>query len=282
MIQKKGIYGESMKFFNSIILVMSLAFGLLMGAMDAFFDWMFHYDGGEPYLIYVMSEFPGHEVVWRGTFLVLALFFGMFFSAYYNRKSEAQAILDNVFDNVIPICITSNDYDIILANRSYYKIFGIPEKTGDRVKCFEHRPGPICKTEDCPVVRISSRSTDLYSCESNKAEPGKPTRTFIVTATPYHDTVGRPVGIIETFQDITARKELEDERERLVTRLNSALTKVKKLSGFLPICAQCKKVRDDKGFWKQVESYVSEHSEAEFSHSICPECASRYYKKLST
>ncbi len=270
-----------MKLFNSTILVISFAFGLTLGAVDAFFDWMYNYDGNEPYPVYIIAEFPGHEIIWRGTFLVLALLFGMIFSFYCNRKREAQSLLDNVFENTIPICITSNDYEIILANSSYYKLFGVPERTGDRVKCYEHRPGQVCRTEACPVEKISSGSTDLYTCESIKAEPGKPTRTFIVTATPYRDRVGRPVGIIETFQDITARKELEDERERLISKLNSALSEVKKLSGFLPICAKCKKVRDDKGFWKEVESYVSEHSEAEFSHSICPECASRYYKKLS-
>ncbi|MGO9569112.1 MAG: response regulator, partial [Desulfomonilaceae bacterium] len=52
---------------------------------------------------------------------------------------------------------------------------------------------------------------------------------------------------------------------------------VKQLSGFLPICASCKKIRDDQGYWRQVEEYIREHSEAEFSHSICPECAKRLY-----
>ncbi len=77
--------------------------------------------------------------------------------------------------------------------------------------------------------------------------------------------------------DITERKQIEEERQRLISELQEALSKVKTLSGLLPICASCKKIRDDKGYWNQIESFISEHSEAEFSHGICPECAARLY-----
>ena len=79
------------------------------------------------------------------------------------------------------------------------------------------------------------------------------------------------------FQDITARRLLEEEREKLIENLQMATDEVKTLSGFLPICASCKKIRDDKGYWNQIESYIREHSDAEFSHSICPECAKTLY-----
>jgi DNA-binding response OmpR family regulator len=67
------------------------------------------------------------------------------------------------------------------------------------------------------------------------------------------------------------------ERDELILRLQAALTEVKTLSGILPICASCKKIRDDKGFWNQVESYVQTHSLAKFSHGLCPECTARLY-----
>jgi len=67
------------------------------------------------------------------------------------------------------------------------------------------------------------------------------------------------------------------EREQLVGELQAAVAKAKLLSGFLPICAACKKIRDDRGYWQQIESYIHNHSEAEFSHGICPECARRLY-----
>jgi len=70
------------------------------------------------------------------------------------------------------------------------------------------------------------------------------------------------------------------ELQKKTRELEEALSKVKLLSGLLPICASCKKIRDDKGYWNQIESYVKEHSMAEFSHSICPECAKRLYPEF--
>jgi hypothetical protein len=67
-------------------------------------------------------------------------------------------------------------------------------------------------------------------------------------------------------------KESIDERSSLILELQNALDNIKKLSGLLPICMYCKKIRDNKGNWKQLESYISEHSETEFSHGICPSC----------
>ena len=69
----------------------------------------------------------------------------------------------------------------------------------------------------------------------------------------------------------------ERERDQVIAELQAALSKVKQLSGMLPICSHCKKIRDDKGYWKQIESYIQTHSETEFSHSICPVCAKTYY-----
>lgn len=72
-------------------------------------------------------------------------------------------------------------------------------------------------------------------------------------------------------------KQTDKEKSEAIVKLNKALQEVKTLSGFLPICASCKKIRDDKGYWYQIEAYISEHSEAEFSHGICPECAQKLY-----
>ncbi len=78
-------------------------------------------------------------------------------------------------------------------------------------------------------------------------------------------------------RNLTGRKAIEQEREALIAELKGALAQVKKLSGLLPICSHCKKIRDDKGYWNQIESYIYEHSEADFSHGICPECAKKHY-----
>jgi len=72
---------------------------------------------------------------------------------------------------------------------------------------------------------------------------------------------------------------LSAEQTTLIVKLQDALAKIKTLRGMLPICASCKKVRDDKGYWSQIEVYVRDHSDAEFSHGLCPDCAKKYYKK---
>ncbi|MCE5265782.1 MAG: hypothetical protein LLG97_19920 [Deltaproteobacteria bacterium] len=86
--------------------------------------------------------------------------------------------------------------------------------------------------------------------------------------------------IAERLGRVAERKRAEEERERLISELQKALSTVKKLSGLLPICASCKKIRDDKGYWNQIESYIKENSEAEFSHGICPDCAKKLYPEL--
>ncbi|MCP4683002.1 MAG: PAS domain S-box protein, partial [Desulfobacterales bacterium] len=85
---------------------------------------------------------------------------------------------------------------------------------------------------------------------------------------------------VSSFLDITRRKEAEEEREKLIEELKEALATVNQLSGMLPICSSCKKIRDDTGYWNQIEAYIRDHSEAEFSHGICPECAMRLYPEI--
>ena len=80
--------------------------------------------------------------------------------------------------------------------------------------------------------------------------------------------------------DVTDRHRAAAERERLIQELQTALARVKALSGLLPICANCKNIRDDQGYWKQVEAYISSHSEATFTHSLCPNCVPKLFPEL--
>jgi PAS domain S-box-containing protein len=91
-----------------------------------------------------------------------------------------------------------------------------------------------------------------------------------LSISPVRNSVGKIVGVSTIARDIAERKQAERERERL-------LSQVKTLSGLFPICAYCKKIRDDKGYWNQIESYLRDHSSASFTHSICPDCAKHNY-----
>ena len=77
------------------------------------------------------------------------------------------------------------------------------------------------------------------------------------------------------------KSKMERERDELIRKLQAALAEIKTLSGLLPICASCKKIRDDKGYWNQIETYIREHSDAEFTHSICPDCIKKLYPNLN-
>ncbi|HPO12968.1 MAG TPA: response regulator [Candidatus Hydrogenedentes bacterium] len=86
---------------------------------------------------------------------------------------------------------------------------------------------------------------------------------------------------LERRRLMEAKKQWEIEREQLILELQEALAKVKRLGGLLPICASCKKIRDDQGYWNRLEVFLHEHSEAEFTHSICPECFAKLYGNLT-
>ena len=126
-------------------------------------------------------------------------------------------------------------------------------------------------------------------------------RTHIIVTTAHNDTeffldaidigidqyVLKPVSRDLLFAAIRKSQEIlglertikfkDAEQKRLIKELQQAVASIKTLSGLIPICASCKKIRDDQGYWNQLEAYISEHSSAEFSHGICPECAIKIY-----
>ena len=101
--------------------------------------------------------------------------------------------------------------------------------------------------------------------------PDLETRIAIIEKKLYKDGVEMPKDVVEYLAySITTN----------VRELEGAMAEITQLKGILPICASCKKIRDDKGYWNRIESYIKKHSEAEFSHSICPDCYEKHYKKM--
>ena len=92
-----------------------------------------------------------------------------------------------------------------------------------------------------------------------------------------HETLGH---VIWVAINITEQKLAQFQRDKVTRELKKALSEIKTLQGILPICANCKKIRDDAGYWKQIECYLSEHSNAQFSHGICPDCARHLYPDI--
>lgn len=200
------------------------------------------------------------------------IFFG---GSLYERK---KILFDATFNSTIPTSVTDTNHTILLANESYWKEFGRPEKS-NTLKCYEHRSGDACHTEHCPLVQIKGGASH-YECESSKKLDGV-IHHYLVQARPLVDGDNEVIGVVESFQDITIRKTLELEKEKLINELQTSFDTVKVLKGLIPICAACKQIRDDKGYWSQVEAYISRHSEAKFSHGICPDCVRKLYPAFS-
>jgi PAS domain S-box-containing protein len=98
-----------------------------------------------------------------------------------------------------------------------------------------------------------------------------------LTLSPIKDAAGKVVGVSAIERDISAAKREDEQRMRLIQELTDALARIKTLRGLLPICASCKKIRDDQGYWQKVESYLAEHTNAEFTHGLCPDCLGDLY-----
>jgi PAS domain S-box-containing protein len=192
---------------------------------------------------------------------------------------QSRANLESIFNNAIPLCITNKDFEIIQANSAYYDVFDHSAQLTYRLKCFESRPSDDCHSDNCPLVRILQGEIEVVT-DMIKHDIKGQEKTFIVTARPFLNAQKEIIGIVESFQDITERKRAEDAKEELIKGLQNAFEEVNLLSGLLPICASCKKIRDDKGYWNKIESYISSHSKATFSHSICPSCAQKLYPDL--
>jgi hypothetical protein len=123
---------------------------------------------------------------------------------------------------------------------------------------------------------VEENGTLVYS-EAYHPHMGDSGKYLAATATPFFDADGNIAGAIEMLRDISRQKDGEKEHERLIEELQEALSNVKTLSGLLPICAKCKNVRDDKGYWKRIESYIETHSDAQFTHSLCNDCQETLY-----
>jgi PAS domain S-box-containing protein len=101
-----------------------------------------------------------------------------------------------------------------------------------------------------------------------------------VTLSPIRDSRGEIIGASCIARDLSRQKQAEKERLQLNHRLNMAARELRTLSGMLPICASCKRIRDDKGYWEQVETYLTKRSEIIFSHSLCPDCLQTYERQF--
>lgn len=187
-------------------------------------------------------------------------------------KEEWEKTFHSVSDMIL---IVARDYQIVRLNKSAAKKLNLTAEEAVGRYCYEVVHGTSEPPEYCPQAELMANGRN-YVVEVRDDFLGG---FFVFNMFPFgdEDCIEASVHII---RDITGRRKAEEEREQLIYELKNAVREVKKLQGMIPICASCKKIRDDKGYWQQIEKYIQDHSDAKFSHSICPECAQRLYPDL--
>ena len=150
-----------------------------------------------------------------------------------------------------------------------------PHEVAQRAEMLSKKLGvPVNPTFDAIAKTVELESVDEGEWTFIRKNGSRFPCLLVVTALGKKD--GDFGGFIGIFRDISERKKNEQEREQLIAQLKSTLAEVKTLSGLIPICAWCKNVRSDTGYWQTVEQYVRSHSDASFSHGVCPTCATRF------
>ena len=188
------------------------------------------------------------------------------FRALFNTMAEGVAVHEIIYDEKG----NASDYLIVEVNHSYEVLTGITSGAAKGKRASE-----LYGTGKPPYFDIYAKvaETGLPHDFVTYFEPSK--KYFRISA--FSPAKKR---FATVFDDITESRKNEEEREKLYLELKGALGKIKILSGMLPICASCKKIRDDEGYWNQIEAYITKHSEVLFSHGLCPDCIKKLYPSL--
>ena len=216
-----------------------------------------------------------------------------------NALSSSEKHYETLVYNIqAAVVVHSPDTKIIASNPKAHELLGLTEDqmlgrdSIDPSWHFLNADGEVLLPDQYPAVQVLSNRKELRDFTAGIRRPDKQDLVWVsVSADPVFDDNQEIKQVVVTFMDITERKRIAEElqksydnlEERVEARtaeLREALADVRTLSGLLLICAECKNIRDDKGYWSQIESYISKHSNAEFSHSICPACVKKLYPNL--
>ncbi len=189
--------------------------------------------------------------------------------------SKLKATLESTADGIL---VVNRNGKVTAYNQQFAKMWEIPESIleiqDDDKSLLKHVLDQL-KNPDDFIKKVKELYADPLA-ESFDTLYFKNDRIFERYSRP-QTLDALTIGRVWSFRDVTEKIQVQKEREGLIAKLQNTLDELKILRGILPICSSCKKIRDDKGYWNQIESYISHHSSAEFSHGICPECSDRLY-----
>lgn len=187
-----------------------------------------------------------------------------------DEKAKTESIIAVLGDG---ISIQDIHYKVLFQNERHKQLVG--DHAGKYCYKAYQKKDHVC--EGCHLS-LSFRDGNIHKKEQSRiTDKGKIYYEIISSA--LRNARGEIVAGIEAVRDITERKNAEREKENLIAELKEALEKINTLKGMIPMCAWCRKIRDNRGYWKHVGKYVEEHTEALFTHGICPDCAEKVKKE---
>lgn len=198
------------------------------------------------------------------------------------NKVDTINLLHNIIEH-IPSFVYAKDrqHRFIMINNAVAKLMGA-KKSSDMIgkSDLDYWPEEMAKEYMADEDRVMETGSAIISKDEPTVSANGKIRWILTTKIPLRTPTGEIMGIIGIGHDITERKKLETERDQIIDSLKLALDRIKTLNGLLPICANCKKIRDDSGYWHQVERYIHDNTDASFTHGICPECAEKLYSEF--
>lgn len=220
-------------------------------------------------------EISGHLFDYMGRGVTLSIVRDQTDRKSYEQKIEnATEQWRNTFDSITDfISVHDKDYKFIRVNRALANFLKKEPKDLIGKYCYEVFHGSEEPWHNCPHQKAMCTHETITELVDD-ANIGVPLQ---VRCSPWFNENGELEGTVHVARNISKQLAEEREKEKLIGDLHFALEQVKQLSGLLPICASCKKIRDDKGSWTEIESYIRDHSEAQFSHGICPKCMMDLY-----
>jgi PAS domain S-box-containing protein len=192
-----------------------------------------------------------------------------------SQQHLAQALLESAPDAMV---VANRNGTIVLVNAQTEQFFGYrrDELVGETLQMLvpvrfrEQHSRHVEQFVARPSVRAMGAGLELLALRKDSVEI-----PVDISLSPSQTEAG--LLVTAAIRDIGERQRAAAERERLIAELQAALAKVKLLSGLLPTCASCKKIRDNDGQWQPMETYILHHSEAQFTHTVCPDCEERLY-----
>ena len=238
--------------------------------------------------VYGLSNVIGHLLKVAAVYLIykavietgLSRPYQLLFRNLKNREetlAEVQSRLQAILDN-------TQQAFMLLDRQGRIQAYNLTAETEARAVLGRNiRPGDLAAhvldNSESFITGFNRALTGETVTYEREVEMDQQQRWFMLTHNPVLSETGQVVGVCYNALDITPRRQAEAERERLISELQVALGQVKQLSGLLPICSSCKMIRDDQGYWHQVEAYIGAHTGVDFSHSICPDCRVKLYPK---